>query len=72
MKTKAFSKKLTLNKQTVASLDQNELSTAKGGVAVTSIGCTAGEICIAIITETIEIQQSIDNSCYFWCPKIEN
>jgi len=68
MKTKTFSKKLTLNKQTIVSLDQNELSTVKGGTSVT---CTAGEICTAIIVETIIIADSVGNSCYFWCPKIE-
>jgi len=67
MKTKTFSKKLTLNKQTVVSLDQNELSAAKGG---TSMPCTFGAICIAVIVEVVEIQESIGNSCYFWCPEV--
>jgi len=69
MKTKAFSKKLTLNKQTIVSLDQKELSTVKGG-STPSVGCTAGAICTAIIIETIEIADSVGNSCYFWCPEV--
>ncbi len=31
MKTKSLNKKLVLNKKTVADLDKNEMSTAKGG-----------------------------------------
>ena len=48
MKTKNVNKKLSLNKESIASLEKQELSNAKGGTLET-IRCTTPTICIWIL-----------------------
>jgi natural product precursor len=45
MKTKAFKKKLDLNKNTVANLNLNQMNALRGGTARTATDVTCGETC---------------------------
>jgi hypothetical protein len=49
MKTKKFSKKLTLSKKTVSNLDSIEQLTAKGGVITKTCDCNTKEINCTLI-----------------------
>jgi len=53
MKTKNFSKKLSLNKRTVAHLDRNEMSRVNGGRPWTD-ACDTLDICTSKISCPIE------------------
>jgi hypothetical protein len=54
MKTKDFKKRLTLNKKTIANLNNGQLAQAKGGIQ--TISCDTCDTC-----ETCE-------TCYTYCP----
>jgi hypothetical protein len=45
MKTKKFSKKLVLNKKTVANLENGEMKKVQGGKTVVSCPCPRTEFC---------------------------
>ncbi|HLP60648.1 MAG TPA: class I lanthipeptide [Candidatus Deferrimicrobium sp.] len=59
MKTKKISKKMTLNKATLANLTNEQMQSAQGGLPETSWGvwnncythCLTGVCCVAVITE---------------------
>lgn len=50
MKSKKLTQKLTLNKQTVASLEHDEMKRSKGGFTVTGRPCTTREICSDLLS----------------------
>ncbi len=75
MKTKKFSKKLALNKKTIADLNNGQLGRIKGGRTFTTCApelCTEGECQTPACTETCDTQCWFTlcggYTCYPKCP----
>ncbi len=77
MKPKKFSRKLGLNKKTIANLNNNEMLSANGG-AVRTIIQTACGICYTrsgscsqgeetCECETYGLKLTCNETCYMWC-----
>ena len=68
MKTEKFSKRLVINKTTVANLSENEMDGAKGGgtdipsVCATQVTCEPESECIPCFSEHVK------NTCPLYCP----
>ena len=65
MRTKKFSKKLMLNKKTVAHLDNNEMNAAHGGIHPSLIGTcpTYGKASCPTICYTIDYTDHLSDPC---------
>lgn len=70
MKVKQLSKKLSLNKETVANLSVEQMRDSKGGVRWTE-GCITGVICDTVITCPYSCIFSVQDNCTFGCTSEE-